>query len=111
MAGWKSTYPDSQKCAALMKLKLLTGARLGSKPAPMPNSNTPSLANLKRAIEVAEQIEKLQAEIRDLLLVGVVAKGLVVRRRRRRRMSADSFCDSLQQLQEFAQSLQPSTAT
>jgi len=34
----------------------------------MANSNTPSIANLKRAIDIAEQIEKLQAQL--VALVG-----------------------------------------
>ncbi|MGB8170165.1 MAG: hypothetical protein WCF18_21860 [Chthoniobacteraceae bacterium] len=33
----------------------------------MPTSNTPSVANLKRAIEIAEQIEKLQSQLASLV--------------------------------------------
>lgn len=33
----------------------------------MPTSNTPSVASLKRAIEIAEQIEKLQAQLASLV--------------------------------------------
>lgn len=33
----------------------------------MPNSITPSVSNLKRAIEIAEQIERLQAQLAQLI--------------------------------------------